>query len=169
MYFFWTDSPLSSQPVSVHILCQQLTTALLEGREGPQKIFHDQFLRKNCAGPDRYQTHDRLITSWTRIQLRPDCWMQLCCFSLDTTWQILLWILAIVYKEVVVYSVSKQRNPWSGLSLIQKCLQDIFLAWRNSIYRNVQNIKQLHVDLKLRTVRQLKELRITALGKRGIR
>ena len=65
-------SPLSGLPVLCTFFRQKLTTALLEsaeGREWPQKIFHDQSPRKNVADLSGGRTRDLLVSSRTRIQL----------------------------------------------------------------------------------------------------
>ena len=71
-FFLGRLGPVTSQPVLFTFFHLKLTTALLEsteGRECPKKIFHDQYLRKNVAGPVEDRTRDLLITSRTRIRL----------------------------------------------------------------------------------------------------
>ena len=61
-------SPLSGLPVLCTFFRQKLTTALLEsaeGREWPQKIFHDQSPRKNVADLGGGWTRDLLVSSRT--------------------------------------------------------------------------------------------------------
>ena len=54
--------------------CQKLTNALLESMEGKgwlEKVFHNQYLPKNVAGPGGDQTCDLLITSDTHLSTPP--------------------------------------------------------------------------------------------------
>ena len=67
-------SPLSCQPVLCTFFRQKLTTALLEsaeGREWPQKIFHDQSPRKNVADLGGGWTRNLLVSSWTTHPTEP--------------------------------------------------------------------------------------------------
>ena len=72
---------LSSEQMTEYLCTlfyQKLTTALLEsaeGREWPQKIFHDQSQQKIVARPYGDPTCDLLITSWTGIWLNHQGWL----------------------------------------------------------------------------------------------
>ena len=67
-------SPLSGSPVLCTCFRQKLTTALLEsaeGREWPQKIFHDQSPRKNVADLGGGWTRNLVVSSRTAHPTEP--------------------------------------------------------------------------------------------------
>ena len=67
-------SPLSGYPVLCTFFRQKLTTSLLEsadGREWPQKIFHDQSPRKNVANLGGGWIRDLLVSSRTAHPTEP--------------------------------------------------------------------------------------------------
>ena len=111
-------SPLSGLLVLWAFFRQKLTTALLEsaeGREWPQKIFHDQSPRKNVAEPTTYWSPVGHASNWA-TEAGKQMHVQ--------TWKPTL-------RTYSVYSKSSLKQPPNVMTIFG-CLRELAVQQRDS-------------------------------------
>lgn len=110
-------------------------TALLEAVEGtewPQKLFHNQYQRKNGAGPV-YQTCD-LITRQTHIWLQYLAWHFINVNPNQKVSTIAIWSGSTMFTSLVIFVKNTSTRSIQNMTQLQHCF-----CWFKRI--SVKNIR----------------------------